>query len=137
MNENQEAKHDEGKYKPSLVSKDIIKGVAEVRQYGIDKYGDRDNWKTVGKQRYTDALLRHVIEYASGQENDEESGLSHLAHAACNIMFLMYFDSLDHELKKKEDEFYREVFRDDIKEVEELVEYNRTRKGKKAKWNIL
>ena len=125
MIDNQAAKHDEGKYKPSLVSKDIIKGIAEVRQYGIEKYGDPDNWKTVGSQRYIDALLRHVIEYASGKENDEESNLSHLAHAACNIMFLMYFDSLNQELKKREDQFYIEHFRDDVKETEELVARHR------------
>ena len=43
-------------------------------------------------KRDKDALIRHVISYVIGDEKDEESGLSHLAHAVCNCLFLMWFD---------------------------------------------
>ena len=34
-------------------------------------------------------LDRHLLAYIEGNEVDEESGLSHLAHMACNISFLL------------------------------------------------
>ena len=40
-------------------------------------------------KRYVDALYRHLLAYIEGNEVDEESGLSHLAHMACNISFLL------------------------------------------------
>ena len=34
--------------------------------------------------------MRHLIAWSNGEDNDKESGLSHLGHAACNIMFLLH-----------------------------------------------
>lgn len=64
-------------------------GVAEVRMYGTEKYGDSENWRKVEPKRYVDALYRHLLAYIEGNEVDEESGLSHLAHMACNLSFLL------------------------------------------------
>lgn len=86
---NQEAKADRGKLQISLVPTQIIKDVAEVRMYGNEKYGDPNNWKTVEKQRYVDALLRHLLAYVEDPDGvDEESGIPHYKHAACNMAFL-------------------------------------------------
>jgi len=53
-----------------------------------------DNWKAVpeAKTRYFDACIRHLTAWWQGEKNDSESGLSHLAHAACCILFLMWID---------------------------------------------
>lgn len=62
MNEiDHQAKHDEGKLQLRLVPPQIIRDIAEVRMYGNAKYGDPDNWKTVEKWRYIDALYRHFL----------------------------------------------------------------------------
>jgi len=84
-------KFDEQKPRPSLVYYSLIKEIAKVRQYGIEKYGHSEDWRetTNQEERYKDAILRHIFEYIEGEENDQESGLKHLAHAACNIMFLI------------------------------------------------
>ena len=86
---NQEAKADSGKLELTLVNPALIKEVAKVRMYGTKKYGDSENWRKVEPRRYINALYRHLIAYVEGEEIDSESGLSHLAHMACNISFLL------------------------------------------------
>lgn len=85
----QEAKADGGKIRPTLVPVSLIRAVAEVREYGCRKYHDPDNWKRVDAERYRNALYRHWLAYLEGEKNDEESGLPHLWHLACNAAFLI------------------------------------------------
>ena len=89
ISKDQSAKADKGKLELSLVNPELVKAVAEVRMYGTEKYGDSENWRKVEPKRYVDALYRHLLAYIEGNEVDEESGLSHLAHMACNISFLL------------------------------------------------
>lgn len=96
----QSAKADKGKLELSLVNPELVKAVAEVRMYGTEKYGDSENWRKVEPKRYVDALYRHLLAYIEGNEVDEESGLSHLSHMACNISFLLDKEYLkEHEGK--------------------------------------
>lgn len=84
-----EAKADTGKPRISLVPTQIIRDIAAVREYGNKKYGDPNNWRKVEVQRYIDALLRHTLAFWEDQNGvDEESGLPHLSHIACNVAFL-------------------------------------------------
>ena len=85
----QTAKADEGKPRLTLVPTQIIYNIAAIREYGNKKYGDPDNWKTVEIERYRDALFRHWLAYLKEPQSlDEESGLSHLWHCACNLAFI-------------------------------------------------
>lgn len=85
----QTAKADAGKPQLTLVPRKIIFDIARIREYGNKKYGDPDNWKTVEPQRYRDAAYRHLLAYLDNPSGvDEESGLEHLWHLACNIAFL-------------------------------------------------
>lgn len=85
----QTAKSDAGKARLTLVPLQIIWDIAAVREFGNEKYKDPDNWKKVEVQRYRDAAFRHFLKYIEDPKSmDEESGLSHLAHLACNIAFL-------------------------------------------------
>ena len=87
--QNQTAKADDGKLQLSLVPVQIIRDISEVRMYGNKKYGDPDNWKQVEKQRYVDALLRHLLSYLEDPNGvDEESGIKHYKHMACNMAFI-------------------------------------------------
>ena len=96
-----EAKHDTGKIQMSLVPSQIIKDIAAVRMYGTNKYKSPANWITVEKQRYIDALLRHLYEYLDDNNAiDEESGLPTIAHVACNIAFLCEMERPDWEERK-------------------------------------
>lgn len=84
-----QAKRDAGKPRPSLVPPQIILDIAEVREYGNAKYGDPDNWRQVELQRYIDALYRHMLAFvADPASTDDESGLRHYKHMACNMAFI-------------------------------------------------
>lgn len=57
--------------------------------YGTEKYHDPENWRKVEPERYRDAAFRHFLSYLDDPHGvDEESGLPHLWHLACNIAFL-------------------------------------------------
>lgn len=86
---NQEIKADAGKLRLSLVPTQIIRDIAEVREYGLKKYKDAESWEQVEKQRYVDAMYRHMLDYIDNPQSvDGESGMSHLKHLACNVAFL-------------------------------------------------
>lgn len=87
-------KFDGGKLMFSLLTRGLalpLKAIAAVLTYGCQKYA-ADSWKDVpdAKRRYEDALDRHLNDWKAGQTHDEESGLPHLSHIACNALFLMY-----------------------------------------------
>ena len=85
-------KHDSNKIRVSLLEPDFILGVAEVATFGANKYA-KDNWKKCeDTDRIEDAALRHLFAYLKGEKIDKETGLSHLYHVSCNLMFLDYFD---------------------------------------------
>ena len=91
-------KLDSGKTEFSLLLQgcaNAIEKVAEVLTFGAKKY-TRNGWQTVdAERRYTDALYRHMNAIHRGEKIDPESGLSHLAHAACNAMFLLESDNTE------------------------------------------
>ena len=90
-------KADGGKPKPRLLHESMagaVASVVDVLTFGAAKYSD-DNWKNVEPKRYTDALYRHLNAHHKGEANDAESGLPHLAHAACCVLFLLH-----HEVNK-------------------------------------
>lgn len=94
----QTAKADAGKLRLTLVPMQILRDIARVRMYGVQKYEDPDNWRRVEPERYRDALMRHLIEYTEDPGSiDEESGLPHLWHAACNIAFLCAMEEESHD----------------------------------------
>lgn len=92
----QTAKADAGKPQLTLVPRKIIFDIARIREYGNAKYpnGGPENWRSVDPQRYRDAAFRHLLAYLDDPTGvDEESGLEHLWHLACNIAFLCELES--------------------------------------------
>jgi hypothetical protein len=84
-----EAKADAGKLQIHMVPMQIVRDIAEVRMYGTKKYGDENNWRKVELMRYVDALLRHTLAFVEDIYSvDEESGIPHYKHMACNQSFI-------------------------------------------------
>jgi len=92
-------KHDSGKPEMNLMLSfsNALLAVGEVATFGRKKYS-KDGWLSVpnAKDRYTAALLRHLM---SDSEVDEGSGLRHAAHTAWNALAIL-------ELKIREEERY-------------------------------
>lgn len=85
-------KYDNAKPRPALIPMDALMEVARVLSFGAAKYGEY-NWQLVRPTaRYSDALMRHVMAYVGGERCDPETGMHHLAHAATNSLFLIWFD---------------------------------------------
>lgn len=85
-------KADEGKPRPSLLPFRALDHVIAVREYAHREYGKgADQWRDLpdGRARFFDAALRHAFAHARGEELDPKSGLPHLAHAACSLLFVL------------------------------------------------
>lgn len=97
MQNDQTIKADAGKLDLTLVPRDAIREIARIRMYGVQKYGASESWRRVDPNRYRAAAFRHFLAYLDDPHGvDEESGLPHLSHLACNVAFLI-------ELEKGED----------------------------------
>jgi hypothetical protein len=97
VGENGGKKGDKNKVRLDLLPWESIIEVGKVLTFGAIKY-EEDNWKKVKPKRYRSALLRHFVAVELNEEFDEETGLHHYAHMACNALFLLYFAI--EELKK-------------------------------------
>lgn len=71
-----------------------LEGVAKVLTIGAQKYGDV-NWQILpglGGRRTLAAALRHIVAVTErGEANDPETGLLHVDHAACEVLFAAYY----------------------------------------------
>lgn len=95
-------KFDDGKTNWTLMPFEAIEEITKVLEFGARKY-DSWNWTKDGGFKYSrvlNSLLRHIFAYMRGEDNDPESGLSHLAHAGCNIVFLIYFNKYKDKFNK-------------------------------------
>jgi len=84
------AKLDAGKLRPGLVLGGFSRAITEVVKIGTEganKYTDH-GWKHVsnGVNRYTEAMLRHLLSEMNGEEIDPGFGLKHAAHLAWNAL---------------------------------------------------
>lgn len=81
-------KLDSGKDPMNLLSGLWLSGVSKVLKFGAIKY-DSWNWrKGISYSRLFDALQRHMWAFNEGEDEDQETKLSHLLHASCCLMFL-------------------------------------------------
>jgi hypothetical protein len=87
-------KFDSGKSDWSLMPFEAVEEINKVLEFGAKKYAAH-NWTQGDGFRYTrvlNSLFRHLFAWSRGEDLDPESGLSHLAHAGCNIIFLIYYN---------------------------------------------
>jgi len=91
-------KFDGGKLQYGLLPPLALRETVKVLTFGAEKY-EPDNWRRVpdGTRRYFDAAQRHLWAYKAGEVNDPETGVSHLAHALCCIMFMLDLDEGEFE----------------------------------------
>ena len=91
-------KFDSGKLPLHLLSTEAMNQTAAVLAFGAEKYAEHNWRKGFVWSRPLSAAMRHITAFNAGEDKDPESGLSHLAHAACCIMFLLEFEKTHQEL---------------------------------------
>lgn len=85
-------KHDQEKPDLSLLPPEFLNEVARAMMYGAKKYGRLNYVGGMEWHRIVAASLRHMTAFMYGEDNDPESGVSHLGHAgACVLMLCVYF----------------------------------------------
>lgn len=107
MTEQEGKKYDEGKNRMGLMCENFSRAlweVAKVSTFGSLRYG-ANNWQHLEnpKERYMDALCRHLFQHLQGNKVDSDSGLLHLSAVCWNALALLEF-----EVKGKTDVEYKE-----------------------------
>lgn len=83
-------KYDQGKPDLSMIPYEALEEIAKVLMFGASKY-DKNNWKKgINSTRLAGAALRHLGKWCDGIDVDSESNLSHLSHAATNLLMLIW-----------------------------------------------
>ena len=72
-----------------LLPPEAIGWLARILTDGAEVYGERNWEKGMGWERAYAACQRHLLAWHSGEDEDPESGNPHLAHAMCNLAFLI------------------------------------------------
>lgn len=63
--------------------------IAQVLTYGTHKYSAWNWSKGIAFSRLFAAMLGHIWAWWAGEDNDSDTGYSHLAHAGCCLLFIM------------------------------------------------
>lgn len=74
----------DGKAPLEYIPLSILRGDSYVHKHGAEKYGIR-NWRKdeILMSTYVGAILRHLSDWAEGEDLDPDSGVSHLHHIRC------------------------------------------------------
>jgi hypothetical protein len=87
----QGTKDDQGKLRWDLMPWDALEEVVKVITFGCKKYDDRNWEKGLDYGRLIGSTMRHLSKWFRGVEIDDDSGINHLAHVACNVIFLLTY----------------------------------------------
>lgn len=84
-------KHDQAKPRWDLLPFDAAARVVDVLTFGAVKYGDRNWERGLDYGRVYAAAMRHLTAWWAREDKDPETGIEHLAHAACCCLFLLSY----------------------------------------------
>ena len=86
-------KFDQHKLDWMILPYDALEEIVKVLQFGAAKYarGNYANGSGLEYTRVLNSLMRHILAFARGEDIDPETGLSHMAHAGCNVLFLLHY----------------------------------------------
>jgi hypothetical protein len=100
-------KYDNDKIGVHLLPPGPLLDIARVLDYGATKYAPYNWTKGIKYSRVYGAALRHLWAWYRGEDNDPETGISHLAHAGCCVLFLLQYTSTRKEFDDRPVEEYK------------------------------
>lgn len=126
-------RYDSGKVEFDLIPPEAMFALAAVLTKGAMKY-ERRNWeKGMDWGKCFNSLQRHLWAWLAKENGgfDEETGLSHMAHAMCNCLFLLTYEEREvgqdnrpticNEKLKKSVEAFNIAYSDMLKELEKNI----------------
>ena len=81
-----------GKPRYDLMPPELLNAVSTILTYGAEKYNARNWEKGMAWGRVFGAIMRHLWSWWGRQDKDDETGYSHLWHAACGLAFLIAYE---------------------------------------------
>ena len=85
-------KFDTEKPPMDLLDRHALEEIARVLAFGANKYS-KHNWRGgIRYSRLIAASMRHLMAFNDGEDTDPETGLSHIAHLGCCVMFLLWME---------------------------------------------
>lgn len=84
-------KHDGDKPQWHLLPFEAVEGAVRVLMHGAKKYSAYNWSKGMPYTRVLDAAQRHLNAIYQGEDKDPDSGLDHVDHAICELVFLKYY----------------------------------------------
>lgn len=97
-------KYDAEKPRLDLLSTLALEEIAKVMAFGAQKYAAH-NWRLgMSWSRLLRAGIGHLFAFMRGEDRDPETGLSHLAHAGCCVMFLLEYELTGNGVDNRWDE---------------------------------
>lgn len=91
-------KFDEDKVRMELLPFYPLWAIANVLTFGAKKYAPWNWTKGFLYSRLIGATMRHLGAWSSGEDKDPESKMSHLWHAACCLVFLIWMEKFRPDL---------------------------------------
>lgn len=82
-------KYDQHKPDYSLLTSAMLEPMTKALMYGEHKYSRGNFRKGFENIRLTSAALRHIFAYLDREEQDPESGVTHLGHAMAALAMLL------------------------------------------------
>ena len=83
-------KYDSNKAPMDLIPYEALEEIAKVLAQGEKKYGTA-NWTAgIEMRRLLSAAMRHIGQFNSGEDLDEETETLHIANAATNLLFAIW-----------------------------------------------
>lgn len=98
-------KHDNGKNPLDLLPFGALEDVGRVLEFGARKYSAWNWSKGMMYSRLIAASLRHIFAFAKGENKDPETGISHIAHALCCLLFLQEYINRGQQFQKFDDRY--------------------------------
>ncbi len=95
-----------------LLPAKAIDEVVQVLDFGAKKY-EPHGWRNLKQEdlsKLLGAALRHIFAYMRGEKEDIETGIDHLAHASCDLLFIQ---ELKYIIKEREDGRFTEKEEDE------------------------
>lgn len=91
MSDHEGRKDDQGKCRLDLIPPEVLESLGWVLTYGAEHYGERNCEQGMRYGRLYAALFRHMLAWWQGEDEDPDSGRSHLWHALfCVSMLVVY-----------------------------------------------
>ena len=87
---NEGTKHDQEKSRVDLLDAEFLEGVGQVLAFGAKKYAVHNWRKGISLSRLCGGAMRHLLAILRGEDTDPESGLPHVHHLGCCVMFISW-----------------------------------------------